>query len=138
MLASVPLCAQSTESTDIVFQKQIAGPASIFPRTLTRQAVESWNNYVRDGIVKSYHNHGVDLDPNVTTVSTSVIYLGGRQVMKSKAEIPSQLFLYQYAGVAGADFVIILCTSRTARPFDVTGTQCEKDAEQFFEANGSG
>jgi hypothetical protein len=136
MLASAPLCAQSTASGDIVFQKQIAGPASIFPGTLTPQAVESWNSHTHDAIVKSYHNHGAEIDPASAIVSTTLIKFGEHQILKSRAEIPSKLFLYQYAGVAGADFVIILCVSPAGRPFDDIGTECEKQAEQFFESSG--
>jgi hypothetical protein len=134
MLASVPAYADAASSGDIAFQTQVAGPATSFPRAFTPHVVESWNSYAHDGIVRSFHSHGADIEPSAATVSTTVVSFGDHQVLKSREEIPSKLFIYQYAGVVGSDVVLFLCSSRTARPFEATGSECEKRAAKVFDS----
>jgi hypothetical protein len=77
-------------------------------------------------------NNGEHLAPGALTVSTEVITVGSRKVLKTRVFAPSQMFMYQFTGVSGPSMVVVGCISRTAHPFETSGTECQQEVAKAF------
>lgn len=120
---------QAQGNGDIFVAQGVTGPASAFPANITPDDVRNYNAGVRDSMVNKNLEH---LTPDALSVSTEVVSFGSHKVLKSRLFAPSQMFMYQFAGVSGGDTVVVGCISRTARPFETRGTECERQAAKAF------
>jgi hypothetical protein len=132
---SAPIKAQTATNVpkdDIVVQLRIVGKAANFPHEPTLGMVKRYNEGVHDGVVDNLRAENIELSPESVLVSTEVVTLGGRKIFKSKITFLSRLFMYQFAGISGANALLVTCVSRTAHPFEANGTLCEQPVRQAF------
>lgn len=128
---AVPIDA-STASADVVVRQQAAGPASQFPTAFTPEFVAAFDGGVRESMVEGLRRGDAGLQADSVKVTTAPVTLGARQVLRSTVHQPGKLFMHQYTGVSGSNVVILVCVSKTSRPFEVAGTECERTATQVY------
>jgi hypothetical protein len=128
-----PLIAQSTAANDVVISDKVIGAASELPADLTKLSqadVAAANAGLREGAEQVFREHGL----TGADVSSEVVVLAGRGVLKTRVQIPEKVFYWQYTGTSKENAVIVVCTSRSAHPFDLNGSECERRATQVFGA----
>lgn len=88
-------------SDDVVIQQRVVAAATAFPSAFSASFIQRYDNGLHDGIVETLQKAGVTIGPNDVNVSTTLVSFGAHKVLKSKAQVPSRLFMYQFSGVAG-------------------------------------
>lgn len=121
--------ASSDGDQDIFVAQGVTGPASAFTTDFSASAVRHYSSGVHDAMVNSNREH---LKPGALAVSTEVVTVGSQKVLKTRLFAPSQMFMYQFSGVSGPSMVVVGCISRTARPFETRGTECQRQVEKTF------
>ena len=131
---SSPSAAQTPETNDInvAIQERMGAKASDFPTDFPPDFVRLFDRGVRDGIVDGLRKKGLTIAPNDVALSTTVVNVGRKRILKSKVYVPSKLFWFQFAGVSGLKVMIVVCSSRTAHPFQVEGTDCGATVAKVF------
>ena len=128
---SAPVTA---EQGDVVTEQRVYGPAAKFPTNLTAEVVRMYDKGVRDGMGEVLHSRDPSISLTTLTTSTRIVSFSGHMVLKSQIQVPSRMFMYQFAGTSGESIVLVICSSRTAQPFDTAGTECERTAAKLFGA----
>ena len=133
---SSPSQAQSASvPNDIDVQQQNIGLASSFSNGFPPADLDGYNNGIRAGVVAAFKSHGLDFPPKSLIISSENISVDGRKVLKTKISVPSRLFQYAFLGISRGNAMRVLCTSRTARPFDPISTECGRQLKQIFGQN---
>ena len=129
---AAPAKAQSGTAPDVVVDQRVAGSSAGFPSHFDADFVNRYNAGVHDGIVDTLRKAGVMVEPGEVKTSTDVVSLGPHKVLKSKMVVASRLFAYQFTAASKGQVIVVICTSRTARPFETGGTDCEKRAVKAY------
>jgi len=130
-----PALAQSPADDDIAIEQKVLGPASMFPDEISKMSptdLVAANAALRAGADHGLREGGLTYAPTELDVTSEVVDLGGHGVLKTRVQVPSQVFYYQYSGVAKGDALILVCVSKAARPFSPSGTECERRANAVF------
>jgi hypothetical protein len=120
---------QGQANTDVYVAHAATGPASAFIPDFSPHSLSDYGRGVHDAMVSHNLEH---LTPEALSVSTEVASFGSHHVFKTRIFAPSQMFMYQFAGVSGSNMVVVGCISRTARPFQTGGTECDRQAAKAF------
>lgn len=116
---------QAPADADVFVAQAVTGPASAFIPDMSPDGLRDYSRGVHDSMVKKNFEH---LTSEAVSVMTEVITFGTRKVLKTRVSAPSQMFMYQFAGVFGPYMVVVGCISRSAHPFETRGTECERQA----------
>ena len=126
---------QSVAADDLGIAQRVLGPASMLPHDIAAMSpatlVEA-NAAIRAGAERAFRQDGWSLGPDELDVTTEVVKLAGQGVLKTRVQVPARVFYYQYTGVAQGNAVIIVCVSKSARPFNPIGTECERRVNAAF------
>jgi hypothetical protein len=120
---------QAPANADVFVARAVTGPASAFTPDFSSDGLKDYSRGVHDSMVNNSLGH---LASDSISVSTEAIAVGSHRILKTRVFAPSQMFMYQFAGVSGSDRVVVGCISRTARPFEIKGTECERQATKAF------
>ena len=120
---------QGKANADVFVAEAVTGPASAFRPDFSPEALSDYARGVHDTMVNRNLEH---LKSDGLSVSTEVARFGSHKVFKTRLFAPSQMFMYQFAGVSGPNMMVVGCISRTARPFETRGTECERRAAKAF------
>lgn len=120
---------QVQADADVFVAQAVTGPASAFTPDMSPDGLKEYSRGIHDSMVKKNPEH---LTSEAVSVTTEVITSGLHKVLKTKVSAPSQMFMYQFAGVSGPYTVVVGCISRSARSFETKGTECEQQAAQAF------
>ena len=121
-------------SDDVVIEQRVVAAATAFPSAFPASFIQHYDSGLHDGILETLQKAGVTIGSSDVKVSTTVVTFGVHKVLKSKAQVPSRLFMYQFSGVAGSKVIAVVCTSRTGHVFETAGTECERKAAKVFGA----
>jgi hypothetical protein len=121
--------SQALANADVFVAQAVTGPASAFTPDVSSGGLEAYSRGVHDSMVSKNPER---LTSEAVSVSTEVIPIGSHEVLETRISASSQMFMYQFAGVSGADMVVVGCISRTARPFEIRGTECERQVAKTF------
>jgi hypothetical protein len=121
--------SENKANADVFVAQGVTGPASSFTSDFSPEALRTYSSGVHDAMVNKNPEH---LVPAAVTVSTEVMTIGSHKVLKTRVYAPSQMFMYQFAGVSGPDMVVVGCISRTAHPFEIRGTECQRQVATTF------
>lgn len=125
-------CNQSTQApadADVFVAQAVTGPAPALAPDFSPNGLLDYSRGVHDATVRGSPEH---LTPDTLSVSTEVVSFGAQKVYKTRLFAPSRMFMYQFAGVSGPNRMVVGCISRTARPFETRGTECERQAAKVF------
>ena len=125
-------CNQPTQAQadgDVFVAQAVTGPASAFAPDVSPEGLKDYSRGVHDSMVKKNPEH---LTSEAVSVTTEAITVGSHKVLKTRISAPSQMFMYQFAGVSGPYMVVVGCISRSARSFEIKGTECERQVAQAF------
>lgn len=123
---------RDAKDVGIIVNERIGKKASDFPREFPADFIPVFNDGVRDGIVEGLKGRGRTVVASEIVLSTTVVNVGKHKVLKSEAHVPSKLFWYQFLGVSDSKVVDVICSSRTARPFDLEGSECAATVSKVF------
>ncbi|WP_324750642.1 hypothetical protein SH591_04110 [Sphingomonas sp. LY54] len=129
---SAALQAGTVGAGDVVILQRAAGPATAFPSTFSQDFIANYDKGLRQGLVDTLRKAGATVDASDINVSTAVMNLGAQQLLKSKVQVATRVFMYQFAGVAGTQVITVVCASGTAEEFQTAGTECERRVEAVF------
>jgi hypothetical protein len=129
---TAPVQAQTVAPSDVVVEQRVGGSSTGFPNTFDADFLRRFNDGVHDGAVNALRKRGLTVTGEEVNASTQVVSFGGHKVLKSKVAVPSRLFAYQFAGASKGQVVLVICSSRTAHPFEATGTDCENHAAKAY------
>src|SRR5947209_10433702 len=111
---------QRQANADVFVAQAVTGPASAFVPDFSPNGLSDYSRGVHDAMVNKNLEH---LTPDGLSVSTEVARFGSHEVLKTRLFAPSQIFMYQFAGVSGPNMMVVGCISRSARPFQPPGTE---------------
>lgn len=124
--------APTAVSPEVVVQQQANGPASGFTKDFSAQYLRAYESRFHDALISGLQHQGEQVEPQSLTVSSDVITMEGNKVIRTKASVPSKLFIYQFAGVSNGNATNVVCTSASGGPFDPSGTDCARRVKQAF------
>ena len=135
---AAPLAAKTAPAAiqqgDVVVMQRPYGPAAGFPTNPDAAFLREYDGGIHEVLSKAVHDRDSSIAPSALIISSTVVTLAGRKIVKSRAQVPSKLFMYQYVGPVGATLMMVVCTSRTGKAFDTAGTECERTAQKVFGA----
>jgi len=136
-----PALGQPAAADDIGIAERALGPAPMTSDDIAKMSpatLAEANAGLRDGAAAGIREDGRSLAPGELDVSTEIITVAGHGVLKTRVQIPAKMFYYQFSGVVNGNTVIVVCASKSARPFNPNGTECERRVNAVFGAGERG
>jgi len=128
--------AAVAQSTDIDVQQRTMGPASELPVPVAQMSTSDISAYetgVRNGVVRGWQSGGVTISPaDVGLTSDLAPAGGGLKIIRTKVVVRAKSFQWVFMGVADGNIVTVFCTSKTAQPFELGGSECDRRVKQVF------
>ena len=119
---------------DVVVEQRVSGPAAGFPTDFNADFIREYDIGIHEVVADAIRKRDASIPVTALVVSTTVVTMGRHKILKSKAQLSPRIFMYQFTGAVGENLMMVVCTSRTGKPFDTAGTPCERTAAQVFGA----
>ena len=124
--------ARTGVPSGVVVEQHVYGPASAYMSDFSPTSLGLFNDGARKGFIEALRKQAADIPPSALSVSSNLMTVGHQKVIQTKVKVSNRLFLYQFTGVAGANTVLLSCSARDGREFDLSGTECERRVQLVF------
>ena len=134
LVVPAPTFAQAPGGIDV--QQRDMGSASDLSGPVAQMSASDLAGYetgLRNGVVRGWASGGVAVPPETISLSSQIVPAGGGlKIIRTKIIVPGKSFQWSYLGVSGGKLIAVVCTSKTAQPFNPGGTDCERRVNDVF------